>query len=93
MNWKIPAVGLLAAVSFTNASAQTELPSQWLDEQMLAAKLDRTTPRGGGAVAIDTTVVKADVVARAGAGAPPEQSKDMSRPATTAASRNLSAPK
>lgn len=89
MNWKIPAISLLAAVSFTNARAQTELPNQWLSEQMLAAKLDRATPRGVSGVAIDATTVKPESVARAGAGAPPVQAKDGPRSATKAASNIL----
>ena len=84
-NWKLVAISLLAAVSFTNARAQTELPNQWLNGQMLAAKLDRTIPRGASGVAIDATAVKPDSVARIDAGAPSMQTKDRPRSATNAA--------
>ena len=91
MTWKIPAISLLAAVSFTNARAQTELQNQWLSEQMLAAKLDRATPRGVSGVAIDATTVKPESAARAGAGAGARtvQSKDRPQSATNAASNSL----
>ena len=86
MNWKIPAISVWVAVSFTNASAQTELPNQWINEQMLVAKLDRTPPSGVSGVAIDATPVKPESLTRASAGtstgAPTVQPKDMPRAAT-----------
>ena len=85
MNWRIPAITLLAATSLTNARAQAELPNQWLNEQMLAAKLDRT-PRSAPGVAIDATAGNLPAVERAGDGARQTQPKEAPRPAASAAS-------
>ncbi len=94
-NWKLVSIFVTAAVSFTTAQAQIESPNQWLNEQMRAAKLDRTTPRDASGVATARTAVKPDTVARVGArtGAPAVQSEDKPQSITNAAGKSLSTQK
>jgi hypothetical protein len=89
MNWRIPAIFLLAASSLPNASAQSELPNQWLNEQMLAAKLGRATPPSTPVAAVGTTVGESLSVARKGTGARPAQAKEATRPAVRPATSTL----
>jgi predicted nucleotide-binding protein (sugar kinase/HSP70/actin superfamily) len=93
MNWRIPAISLLAAASMSNASAQSELPNQWVNEQMLAAKLSRTTPRSTPVAAVDATVGDSRSVARKEADTRTAQAKEPTRPAVGEATRSLTTDK
>ncbi|MFN3809034.1 MAG: hypothetical protein ACK4S6_00320 [Roseateles asaccharophilus] len=88
MSWRILAftVFFLVAASPTNARAQAELPSQWLNEQMCAAKLGLNPPRCTSGLAIDATAGNPPAIERAGDGARQTQPKEAPRPAASAAS-------
>lgn len=89
MNWRVPAISLLAAASLSNASAQSELPNQWVNEQMLAAKLSQEAPRSTPVAAVDAVAGDSRSVARKEAGTRPAQAKEATRPAVREATTTL----
>ena len=90
MNTRIAATFVLAVASVTGAQAQTELPNQWLDHQMKAAKLDQGA-RGRNAVnAAGAKTAATPEVANQG---PAVLTQQMSRPVANVANNSLATPK
>ena len=102
MNTRIVATFVLAVASVTGAQAQTELPNQWLDHQMKAAKLVQGARGRNAANAVNAaTAATAANAAGAKTAATPEVAnqgpavltQQMSRPVANVANNSLATPK
>jgi len=58
MNTRIVATFVLAVASVTGVQAQAELPNQWLDQQMKAAKQDQGARGRNTTIAVNAAATK-----------------------------------
>lgn len=96
MNTRIVATFVLAVASVIGAQAQTELPNQWLDQQMKAAKLDqgaRGRNAASAANAVNAAGAKTAATPEDGNQRPAVLTQQMSRPVANVANNSLATPK
>lgn len=89
MNTRIAATFVLAVASVTGVQAQAELPNQWLDHQMKAAKQDQGARGRNAAVGLSAAAAKTAVAPEAASQGPTVLTKETARSVANVANNNL----
>ena len=93
MNTRIAATFVLAVASVTGVQAQADLPNQWLDQQMKAAKQDQGARGRNAAVALSAAAAKTAPTSEAANQGPAVLPQQTPRSVAQAASNSFAAQK
>lgn len=93
MNTRTVATFVLAVASVAGVQAQADLPNQWLDHQMKAAKLDQGGRSRNAAVAVNAAGAKAAATPELATQAPAVLTHQTPRPVANVAVNSVAAQK
>ena len=80
MNTRIASTLFLAVLAVTAAHAQTELPSQWVDSQMKAARQDQRNAAQRAGAAVKAAAATSAAVTEVASQSPENRAPQLPRP-------------